>query len=142
MRSVLIICASILLSHLAIAQSATLCDSGSTTRGTVKVYADPKLNQAIAPEEVPDDEQPQMPGYRIQIYLGTDRNQANKVKAEFLQMYPDQPAYLDYQAPNFRIRVGDFRDKLEAQKLFHELKDVFDGVLIVPDKINFPQLKP
>jgi hypothetical protein len=105
------------------------------------VIADPRLNNAIKSNMPAEGEIPSISGYRVQIYSGRDRNQANRVKENFLKMYPDQPAYLDYSAPNFRIRVGDFRNKLEAQKLLHDIKQNIEGVLIVPDKINFPEVK-
>ena len=55
-------------------------------------------------------------GYRVQIFLG-DRNKAEEIRRSFLVKHPDTPAYLDYLAPNFRVRVGDQRTKLEGEKL-------------------------
>jgi hypothetical protein len=123
------------------AQRIEVCDSPSA-KGNVQVYADSRLNNAIAATQPMEGTAPTLQGYRIQIYSGNDRNQASHIKETFLKMYPNQPAYLDYSAPNFRIKIGDFRSKLEAQKLFHDLKQSFGGgVLLVPDKINFPELK-
>lgn len=78
-------------------------------------------------------------GYRIQIYFGSNRSDANKVKSEFLREYGNVKAYMIYQQPYFKIRVGDFRTRLEAQKLFYKLQenDNFKSVFIVQDKISF-----
>lgn len=76
-------------------------------------------------------------GYRIQIYFGAHRKKANKIKGKFLEEYPGIPAYLVYQQPYFKIRVGNFHNKLEAQKLYYELVPKFKSVLIVPDKVHF-----
>lgn len=78
-------------------------------------------------------------GYRVQIFLG-DRKTAEDTKRTFLQKYPDIPAYLSWLAPNFRLRVGDLRTRLEAEKLMAELKPLFPGSYIVPDEIEMPKL--
>ena len=49
-------------------------------------------------------------GYRIQIFFGSDRRAANEARTKFLQLYPETEAYLVYQQPNFKVRVGDFRN--------------------------------
>ena len=48
--------------------------------------------------------------------------------------------YIDYKAPNFRLRVGNFRNKLEAQKLQHEIMKDFPNTLVISDSIDFPRL--
>ena len=82
-----------------------------------------------------------MDGFRIQLFSGTERIHANQLKAKFLAAYPHVPAYLIYQQPYFKLRVGDFRNRMEAQYLFYHLNPEFNQAIIVADKINFPQLK-
>lgn len=79
-------------------------------------------------------------GYRIQIYFGSSREKANEAKSKFLKQYPDVRAYLIYEQPYFKIRVGDFRNRFEAQKLYYNLVDKFSSVLLVPDRVNFPDI--
>jgi predicted nucleic-acid-binding protein len=79
-------------------------------------------------------------GYRIQIFSGNDRNNANAIKTKFLKIYPEQTAYLAYQQPYFKIRIGDFRTRLEAKLFYDKIKDEFGDCIIVNDKINLPQL--
>lgn len=79
-------------------------------------------------------------GYRVQIFLG-DRSQAEASRRTFLQQYPDIPAYLSYLAPNFRVRVGDLRDRVAAEFLKEQLRAGFPGLYIVPDDIELPALK-
>lgn len=78
-------------------------------------------------------------GYRIQIFLG-DRAQAENTRRTFLLQHPDVPAYLSYLAPNFRVRVGDLRDRVEAEGLRENLKGEFPGLYVVPDLIELPKL--
>lgn len=78
-------------------------------------------------------------GYRVQIFLG-DRKTAEDTKRAFLQKNPDVPAYLSWLAPNFRLRVGDLRTRLEAEHLLRDLKATYPGSYIVPDEIEMPRL--
>ncbi len=78
-------------------------------------------------------------GYRVQIFLG-DRNKAEDTRRSFLVKHPDIPAYLSYLAPNFRVRAGDLRTRLEAEHLRDQLKEVFPGCYVVPDDIELPRL--
>ena len=72
--------------------------------------------------------------------MGADRKQALAIKAQMLNMYPGLPIYMDYEQPYFKIRVGDYRNRFEALKTFHDLQAKFKGVSIVPDKIKYPAI--
>ncbi len=81
-------------------------------------------------------------GYRVQIYFDSgnqSKKKANDVKTQFLAKKPDFPCYLVYQAPNFKVRVGDFRTRYEAYKLYREIRNDFPSAYIVKDEINFPK---
>ncbi len=75
-------------------------------------------------------------GYRVQIFFGK-REEARKKKVEFLKKYPDVGAYISYLAPNFRLRVGDFRTKIACEEFKREISEDFPASYIVKDKIEF-----
>ena len=79
-----------------------------------------------------------MPGYRVQIFFGAQRAKANEVKTDFLQIYPNTGAYLVYQQPNFKIRVGDFKTRLEAMKFLKELQPLYTTAFLVKDEVKLP----
>jgi len=79
-------------------------------------------------------------GYRVQLHFGNDRDKAREVKAKFLSAYQNISAYESYQQPNFRVRVGDFRTRLEALKFLKEIKAEFPSSFVVTDEIKFPDL--
>src|SRR2546421_4516599 len=102
---------------------SVFCDSTSNKKGTVKIYSNPEWKSlAFPPAEVEISDEPKLQGYRVQVFSGSHRNDANQVKVQVLQSLPDLPVYFLYEAPYFKVRVGDFRNKLEAQKVLHELK--------------------
>ena len=85
-----------------------------------------------------------MEGFRIQIYSSSNRNareESAKVRAEFISKFPDIISYPLFAEPGYyKIRVGDFRTKTEATRLFLLISKVFPDAYIVPDIINFPEL--
>ncbi len=83
-------------------------------------------------------------GYRVEIFFSPDADayeKATKKKVEFLSKHPDIPVHIKYDAPNFRLRVGDFRTKNEALKLYKKIKGTYRVAFIVGDNIKFPLLK-
>ena len=79
-------------------------------------------------------------GYRVQIFLGSERESGKQIRRDFLLKHVDVPAYEDYLAPNFRVRVGDCRTRLEAAKLLRDFKAEYPGAYGVPDEIEMPRL--
>ncbi len=106
----------------------------------VQVIGDANLDSLVLRNQETNLIQQGIPGYRVQIFFGTDRKIANETRTKFLQEYPEMDAYLVYQQPYFKVRIGDFRNQLEAQGMYHKLLAQFDKVFIVPDKINLPRL--
>ena len=80
-----------------------------------------------------------MPGFRVQIYFGPNRTKANEVKTDFLQIFPNTGAYLVYQQPNFKIRVGDYKSRLEALKFLKEIQTLYSSAFIVKDEVKLPE---
>lgn len=76
-------------------------------------------------------------GYKVQIFSGKSRWEASQVKSEFISAYPDLPSPdLVYQAPNFKLRVGNYRDRFEAEKNLRLLKENFPASFLVKDQIQ------
>jgi len=85
-----------------------------------------------------------MEGYRVEIFFSSTldaKEQSLKTKVDFLSEYPDYPVHIKFIAPNFRVRVGDFRTKSEALKLYKKIQKDYPTAFVVPDIIKFPLLK-
>jgi hypothetical protein len=75
-------------------------------------------------------------GFRVQIFSGLERDEAYAEQSRFKSLFPGVTSYVSYTQPNYRVRVGDFRTKLEAQKFVNDLKKQYPSVFIFPEKIN------
>lgn len=85
-----------------------------------------------------------MEGYRVEIFFSSTldaKEQSLKTKVDFLSEYPDYQVHIKFIAPNFRVRVGDFRTKSEALKLYKKIQKDYPTAFVVPDIIKFPLLK-
>lgn len=86
-------------------------------------------------------------GFRIQIYSGSGndaRDKAYHLKQQFLDKFPEfdpDLTYIIYHVPNFKLRVGDFRNKNEAFEFYHQVRRYFPNSYMVKSKINFPKLE-
>jgi hypothetical protein len=65
---------------------------------------------------------------------------AEEVKEKFLEKNETIPAYLLFTAPYYRVRVGDFRTRLEAEKFLQKINRTYPNAWIIKDEINFPAL--
>ena len=82
-----------------------------------------------------------MNGFRVQIFMeiGNEAvDHANVVKNDFEEQYPDLPIYLSYEQPYYRLRVGDFRNRVEAEKYLRILKPQYGVAFVTADIINPP----
>jgi hypothetical protein len=74
-------------------------------------------------------------GYTIQIYSGQKREEAMNTKKKMQDEVPELTANLQYQQPKFRVTVGKYFSKLEAQKDLLALRRKFSTAILVPEKI-------
>jgi hypothetical protein len=110
--------------------------------GEVRVIQDPRIDQLITRHVESNQKLSGVPGFRIRIFSQSGqvaRQNANQVRAEFLKRYPDMDGYLTYDAPNFKVYVGDFRTRSEALKFHKRVARDFPNAFIVADRINLPK---
>jgi len=79
-------------------------------------------------------------GYRVLFFNGPNRKEAFNAQNRLLQMHPELRTYINYKEPNFKVKAGDFRSRLEAIKLMQDLKGIFSSMFIISEKINPPKL--
>jgi len=83
------------------------------------------------------EDEPQ--GFRVQICTESGNNArdvANGEKARFYSNYEGKKAYLEWESPNFKVRVGDFKNRLEATLYWKQLSADFPAAYVVMDEIK------
>jgi hypothetical protein len=110
----------------------------------IEVYRDPIVDKMLEWHIENNKIRNKIDGFRVEIFFSSNidaKEKALKKKMEFLSVYPENTVHIKYVSPNFRVRVGDFRTKNEALKLYKEIKDNYPVAFIVADEIDFPLMK-
>ena len=111
--------------------------------GEVKIIRDSRIDRLVGAQSVivPPAINPQIKGYRIQLFFDTDRAALSDARSIFFAKYPRIDTYATYMAPNFFLRAGDFRTRLEAEKIKEEINELFPTSFIVSEDVNLPRLE-
>lgn len=78
-------------------------------------------------------------GFRVQIFSGS-LQAAREVRAKARRSTGDWPVYLSSMPPNYRVSIGDFRTRWEAQKVQDAWMNAFPMAIVIPMDINLPML--
>ncbi|MCB0804851.1 MAG: SPOR domain-containing protein [Bacteroidales bacterium] len=117
--------------------------SQNMDEGKVKVISDARLDTLMQTYIGLNEINPGIEGWRIEIYFEAGNNSkklAMEAKSEFVENYPEVPAYLLFQQPYYKVRVGDYKTKMEAEKFLNEIEQAYPNAFVVNDEINFPKL--
>ena len=112
--------------------------------GYIEIRQDERIKALLEKQIRINEQNKTLNGFRVQLFSGAGpnmQNDANKVKAQFLQLFEGNTAYVIYDLPNWKVRVGDFRTRLEAEKFLSLIQLEFQNSFVVSDKINFPDLR-
>lgn len=121
--------------------SVQLFSQEDTTSGVV-VHKDPRIDllvkkQIEVNEVITRDARRFVPGYRIQIINTNDRAKAMDAKTRVYQEFPELKAYLMWKAPFYKLKVGNFKDRKEADDYLLNIQRIFPtGVYVVRDTIE------
>ena len=94
-----------------------------------------KQGAIVAPATVP-----QITGYRIQLFFDLDKKAVDDARTKFATMYPKVETYIIFNAPNYFLKVGNFRTHLEAEKVKVGIDRDFPTNYIVKELINLPRI--
>lgn len=76
-----------------------------------------------------------LPGYRVQVIATPNRTIADSVRIYLMENFPEVPVYRSYEAPIYKIRVGDFLERRVAEQWVEEHRREFPGAFVVPDQV-------
>lgn len=80
-------------------------------------------------------------GYRIRVFYDNSpqaRTRSEGIAAYLRSQYPENGVYRTFEAPNYKVTVGDFRSKEEALKIYMALKGIYPTAYIIKENINYP----
>ena len=77
-------------------------------------------------------------GYRIQVLSTGSRDNAFDMRAALQINFPEHKTYVVYQSPNFKVRIGNFLRREDADNFRKQLLKTYpEGLYIVEDVIEY-----
>ncbi|MBA23018.1 MAG: sporulation protein [Flavobacteriales bacterium] len=97
---------------------------------TVVINQDPKIERMVGIKKKIDSERYDAQYYAIQLYYG-NHTAAKNIVREFEKKFPDTVTSLIFETPNYKVRVGRFKDINKANILLEEIKKTYPGAFLL-----------
>lgn len=152
-----------LLSSFAFAQDGnkTIIDELNSSKwgqGNVKVMQDEAIDNILGVRHIatavdtakttgaidPNANFTKVRGFKIQVFSGNNqqrsKREAESKQAQVKSAFPDLETVVSFQSPFWRLRVGNFLTREDANTVLKEMKQTFPGfgreMYIVPDVVK------
>ena len=103
--------------------------------GTITINSSPEIKSIITKKISYNKSNPSIKGYRIQLFNGSESG-ANGTRNKFSALFPNIPTSIDWDSPEWKVRVGKYRTRLEVDKAVEEIKLTFGNAIVVEMKIR------
>jgi len=125
-------------------------------KGRVTVYEDESISHVLGRSMAPPRtvytnadgtvQYHKMRGYKIQAFSGnnqrTSKNEANRKQGQINNAFPEHETVVLFESPFWRLRVGNFATREEAEEVMRELRRTFPSfgkeMYIVVDEVKIP----
>ncbi len=107
--------------------------------GTVSIVMDPGIEDNYYKDLLYNQKNPGIKGYRIRIFTGSGVNayaEAQKTTAHFMSLFENTGAYIEMDASDYKVYVGDCRTKSEVLKLLNRIRSAFPYSFVVSHDIQ------
>lgn len=124
--SVFIAISALLCSSICLAQEGIKIEH---PEGKVIINQDPRLEKLIAYNSQLNKTDSEK-RFRIQIYNGTLQGAENAEK-EFHEKFDDISCNISFETPNYKVRVGQFRNRLEADRYLMKVRKEYPSAFLL-----------
>jgi len=124
------------------AGTKSIYSQNNATKQKVTVIQDSRIISLVEKHKYLNEKQ-KIAGWRVQIFFESGNNSKSRAyskKGVFMAMYPDMGVYLMFQSPYYKVRVGDFRTRMDAEGFKQKIMGEFPDAFVVKDEINFPDV--
>lgn len=115
----------------------------SAQQGNVQVIADDRIDLLVEKHKYYNRHKLMLEGWRVQIFFDAGANskrRATEVQNRFTSRHQETEAYLSFKEPYYRVRVGDFRTRIEAEGFIQKIKGEYPNAFAIGETINPPPI--
>ncbi|MFS4493321.1 SPOR domain-containing protein [Maribacter sp. 2308TA10-17] len=99
--------------------------------GKINIEQDEKINTLL---EIYEDVISQSNYYTIQVGFVSSNEKANNLKSLVNIDFPSLSSRVDFDSPTYRVKVGRFKDKLQAERKFNEVRRKYPNAMLLKPK--------
>ncbi len=119
---------------------ATLCLLSSAnltaqSEGIIHIESSENIKHIIAKKRTFNKNQKKIRGYKIQLFYGNEQS-AYKVRDKFSEAFPDITTEIKFFSPEWKVWVGSYRTKLEADFALKEIKEASFNAFVFATEIK------
>lgn len=120
----------------------SLISQNGSANGTAFVNQSIEIRNALS-RHIVANSSAKLQGYRVRIFFDSDRTaraKSTSIANGFREKYPEIPVYVSHVSPYFKVAVGDFRTRADAQRFASKLTatGAYPYVFVVKEQINYP----
>lgn len=100
------------------------------------IIADLNLSKLLEINLEKSEKTDKIPGFRIQVASSNSRFAIDEERELAKKELKRFKIHVIYDQPYYKLRLGDYKTRLEAMKYLQEILDVFSSAYIVKDEIK------
>ena len=101
--------------------------AATAQEGTINIQQDPKIDDLIKAYKSVNSK---TEFYHIQVGFGTYQK-AQNLKSQVDIDFPGWYSKIEFQEPTYRVRLGKFKDALEAERKFREVRKKYPSAMLL-----------
>lgn len=116
--------------------------SAGISFGQVTIQKDARIDNLIKAQSQPTAPAtvPQIFGYRVQLAFDSNKSMIDDARSRFAALFPKVDTYVEFKAPHYFLKAGDFRSNLEAERVKAAVQAQFPTAFIIKEWINLPRI--
>lgn len=99
----------------------------------VTVQQDEKIPELLSLKKQLEKDNKLSDKYTIQLYYG-ESGRAQYILRRYRSFYGSWPASIEYETPNYKVWVGNFSSRLDAERALLQVRKNFDDAFVLPVK--------
>ena len=103
--------------------------------GSLTIESSESVKNIIAKKKAHNKKTTKISGFRIQIFFGSEQG-AYRARDNFKTLFPDTFLKIENFPPDWKVRVGNYKTRLEADKALVEIKEAYVGAIVLPELID------
>ena len=107
----------------------------SQNEGKLEIQSSEKIKNIIKKKEAYNKSLKNINGFKIQLFNGSEQG-AYKTREDFSTMFPDIEIKIQFFSPEWKVRVGNYKNRLDADRALFEIKQAFPSAIILPALID------